>query len=223
MLKLWNAYILMFGAYNVYFSPHYLSGHLLKSSLPVYYCGAYLFMYHQCPSYTEQNRTEQNRTEQNRTERKKTDRHVLHVLPSVHACRSDLVCSVYDVPSACPYACVSACASACPVCCSVCLCLCLCLLLVLFVCLISMPTPPTPHLRPASEYPFNGFIRGILRGVRYAKSLRVLFLHRRSPSWTTLVLYSRAVFIFNEPTICLCWGEDTLAGRRWGVGGGGGQ
>jgi hypothetical protein len=42
---------------------------------------------------------------------------------------------------------------------------------------------------------FTGFIRGILRGVRYAKSLRVLFLHRRSPSWTTLVLYSRVVFI----------------------------
>ncbi len=49
----------------------------------------------------------------------------------------------------------------------------------------------------------TGFIRGILRGVRYAKSLRVLFLHRRSPSWTTLVLYSRAVFIFNEPTISI--------------------
>jgi hypothetical protein len=49
-----------------------------------------------------------------------------------------------------------------------------------------------------------GFIRGILRGVRYAKSLRVLFLHRRSPSWTTLVLYSRAVFIFNEPTTGIC-------------------
>ncbi len=48
---------------------------------------------------------------------------------------------------------------------------------------------------------YTGFIRGILRGVRYAKSLRVLFLHRRSPSWTTLVLYSRVVFIFNEPTI----------------------
>jgi hypothetical protein len=46
----------------------------------------------------------------------------------------------------------------------------------------------------------TGFIRGILRGVRYAKSLRVLFLHRRSPSWTTLVLYSRVVFISNEPT-----------------------
>ena len=46
----------------------------------------------------------------------------------------------------------------------------------------------------------TGFIRGILRGVRYAKSLRVLFLHRRSPSWTTLVLYSRVVLIFNEPT-----------------------
>ncbi len=52
-----------------------------------------------------------------------------------------------------------------------------------------------------AHYPLTGFIRGILRGVRYAKSLRVLFLHRRSPSWTTLVLYSRAVFIFNEPTI----------------------
>jgi hypothetical protein len=47
----------------------------------------------------------------------------------------------------------------------------------------------------------TGFIRGILRGVRYAKSLRVLFSHRRSPSWTTLVLYSRVVFFFNEPTI----------------------
>jgi hypothetical protein len=37
---------------------------------------------------------------------------------------------------------------------------------------------------------YTGFIRGSLRGVRYAKSLRVLFSHRRSPSWTTLVLYS---------------------------------
>jgi hypothetical protein len=37
------------------------------------------------------------------------------------------------------------------------------------------------------QKPITGFIRGILRGVRYAKSLRVLFLHRRSPSWTTLV------------------------------------
>jgi hypothetical protein len=50
-----------------------------------------------------------------------------------------------------------------------------------------------------SEYTFGGFIKGILRGVRCTKSLRVLFLHRRPPSWTTLVLYSRAVFIFNEP------------------------
>ena len=46
---------------------------------------------------------------------------------------------------------------------------------------------------------FGGFIKGILRGVRCTKSLRVLFFHRRTPSWTTLVLYSRAVFIFNEP------------------------
>jgi hypothetical protein len=45
----------------------------------------------------------------------------------------------------------------------------------------------------------GGFIKGILRGDRCTDSLRVLFLHRRPPSWTTLVLYSRAVFIFNEP------------------------
>ncbi len=49
----------------------------------------------------------------------------------------------------------------------------------------------------------GGFIKGILRGVRCTKSLRVLFLHRRPPSWTTLVLYSRAVFIFNEPALCV--------------------
>ncbi len=57
-------------------------------------------------------------------------------------------------------------------------------------------------LRPSiiPLYKNTGFIRGILRGVRYAKSLRVLFLHQRSPSWTTLVLYSRVVFIFNKPT-----------------------
>jgi hypothetical protein len=60
---------------------------------------------------------------------------------------------------------------------------------------------------------YSGFIRGILRGVRYAKSLRVLFLHRRSPSWTTLVLYSRVVFIFNEPTISLK-GLTGLKGKR---------
>jgi hypothetical protein len=65
---------------------------------------------------------------------------------------------------------------------------------------------------------FTRFIRGILRGVRYAKSLRVLFLHRRSPSWTTLVLYSRAVFIFNEPTTSLVQHKkaEMYAGqRRW--------
>jgi hypothetical protein len=50
---------------------------------------------------------------------------------------------------------------------------------------------------------FGGFIKGILRGVRCTKSLRVLFLHRRPPSWTTLVLYSRAVFFFNEPASSL--------------------
>ncbi len=52
-----------------------------------------------------------------------------------------------------------------------------------------------------SSQPGGGFIKGILRGVRCTKSLIVLFLHRRPPSWTTLVLYSRAVFIFNEPAL----------------------
>jgi hypothetical protein len=40
-------------------------------------------------------------------------------------------------------------------------------------------------------------------GHRCTKSLRVLFLHRRPPSWTTLVLYSRAVLLFNEPPLIL--------------------
>ncbi len=53
-----------------------------------------------------------------------------------------------------------------------------------------------PHIQ---LHAFGGFIKGILRGVRCTKSLRVLFLHRRPPSWTTLVLYSRAVFLFYEP------------------------
>ncbi len=52
-----------------------------------------------------------------------------------------------------------------------------------------------------SSFTIGGFIKGILRWVRCTKSLRVLFLHRRPPSWTTLVLYSRAVFIFNEPAL----------------------
>jgi len=64
--------------------------------------------------------------------------------------------------------------------------------------IIPYPTLGLNYLKIPALY--TGFIRGILRGVRYAKSLRVLFLHRRSPSWTTLVLYSRVVFIFNEPT-----------------------
>jgi hypothetical protein len=63
------------------------------------------------------------------------------------------------------------------------------------------PCPSPTHPLYTVQQCTTGFIRGILRGVRYAKSLRVLFLHRRSPSWATLVLYSRAVFIFNEPTI----------------------
>jgi hypothetical protein len=43
--------------------------------------------------------------------------------------------------------------------------------------------------------------RGIHCGTLYMYVLcGVLFLHRRSSSWTTLVLYSRVVFIFNEPT-----------------------
>jgi hypothetical protein len=93
---------------------------------------------------------------------------------------------------------------------------------------VSYPVPPplsTPKKCPLTKNndviswrilhksAFTGFIRGILRGVRYAKSLRVLFLHRRSPSWTTLVLYSRVVFIFNEPTICF------PANKRQGGGG----
>jgi hypothetical protein len=49
------------------------------------------------------------------------------------------------------------------------------------------------------RYTRGGFVKGILGGARWTKSLRELFLHRRPPSWTTLVLYSRAVFIFNEP------------------------
>jgi hypothetical protein len=66
-----------------------------------------------------------------------------------------------------------------------------------------------PPLWFRETHKYTGFIRGILRGVRYAKSLRVLSSHRRSPSWTTLVLYSRLVFFFNEPT-----------NRGWGGGGG---
>ncbi len=77
---------------------------------------------------------------------------------------------------------------------------------------VQVPNLALPHTK---QITVTGFIRGILRGVRYAKSLRVFFLHRRPPSWTTLVLYSRAVFIFNEPTKCVCaafvlsdnWGE----------------
>ncbi len=42
----------------------------------------------------------------------------------------------------------------------------------------------------------GGFIKGILSGVRGTKLLRGLFLHRRPPSWTTLVLYSRAEPVF---------------------------
>jgi hypothetical protein len=59
------------------------------------------------------------------------------------------------------------------------------------------------------SYPssYGGFIKGILRGVRCTKSLRVLFLHRRPPSWTTLVLYSRAVFLFNEPAFSIMVGS----------------
>jgi hypothetical protein len=69
-----------------------------------------------------------------------------------------------------------------------------------------LPAPISPfNTGGTNVFPlsYTGFIRGILRGVRYAKSLRVLFLHRRSPSWTILVLYSRVVFIFNEPNSSL--------------------
>jgi hypothetical protein len=69
-----------------------------------------------------------------------------------------------------------------------------------------------------SQY-YDGFIKGILRGVRCTKSLRVLFLHRRPASWTTLVLYSRAVFIFNEPapTVCDCVQINVLCDPCAGV------
>ncbi len=60
---------------------------------------------------------------------------------------------------------------------------------------------------------YGGFIKGILRGVRCTKSLRALFLHRRPPSWTTLVLYSRAVFIFNEPAFRNCTVKPVII--RW--------
>jgi hypothetical protein len=60
------------------------------------------------------------------------------------------------------------------------------------------PHPPSDS-NLVRRHKNGGFIKGILRGVRCTKLLRVLFLHRRPPSWTTLVLYSRAVFIFNEP------------------------
>ncbi len=59
-----------------------------------------------------------------------------------------------------------------------------------------------------TDYTCGGFIKGILRWVRCTKSLRVLFLHRRPPSWTTLVLFSRAVFIFNE----LAYGVGIVGG-----------
>jgi hypothetical protein len=44
------------------------------------------------------------------------------------------------------------------------------------------------ELSSCEVWTHGGFIKGILRGVRCTKSLRVLFLHRRPPSWTTLVL-----------------------------------
>jgi hypothetical protein len=61
------------------------------------------------------------------------------------------------------------------------------------------------------EITYGGFIKGILRGVRCTKSLRVLFLNRRPPSWTTLVLYSRAVFIFNEPAYTFILQVDCIS------------
>ncbi len=67
-----------------------------------------------------------------------------------------------------------------------------------------------PCLRPERRKTYGGFIKGMLRGVRCTKSLRVLFLHRRPPSWTTLVLYSRAVFIFNEPAY-----RELARGMTW--------
>ncbi len=51
------------------------------------------------------------------------------------------------------------------------------------------------YLFSVHTFSYGGFIKGILRGVRCSK----LFLHQRPTSWTTLELYSRAVFLFNEP------------------------
>ncbi len=50
--------------------------------------------------------------------------------------------------------------------------------------------------------PFEYLCRplGLTSAAQSIQSLGVLFAHRRSPSWTTLVLYSRVVFFFNEPT-----------------------
>jgi hypothetical protein len=46
---------------------------------------------------------------------------------------------------------------------------------------------------------YGWFIRCMLIGVICAKSIRVLFLHRWFPSWTTFVLYLRVLLLFNEP------------------------
>ncbi len=52
-------------------------------------------------------------------------------------------------------------------------------------------------------YNNGGFARVILKWVRWTISFRVLYLHRRSPLWTTPVLYSRVLSICNEPVFRL--------------------
>ncbi len=75
----------------------------------------------------------------------------------------------------------------------------------------------TVHNTHFTTEAIGGFIKDILRGVRCTKSLRVLFLHRRPPSWTTLVLYSRAVFIFNGPTLWDIMSPPLLLQLRWSL------
>jgi hypothetical protein len=54
---------------------------------------------------------------------------------------------------------------------------------------------PSNSIYTVLQHTFGGFIKGILRGVRCNKSLRELFLHRRPPSWTTLVLLKSSIHL----------------------------
>jgi hypothetical protein len=74
---------------------------------------------------------------------------------------------------------------------------------------------------------YGGFIKGILRGVRCTKSLRVLFLHRRPPSWTTLTVLKSSIHLYwtrlYSKARCIdcsvhCVGMllDTINKKHWG-------